>query len=237
MAKNKEVGYWATAASRYDRFYSAPSSASRIKQQATLIINGTKMRREDTVLELGCGSGRYTREFVKTGAHVVANDISPDMIQLARSNSPDAVYFVSSATDLPLSGNRFDVVVGNSVLHHIADLDEVIQEIKRVSKKNARLFFLEPNMLNPVICLIKNVPPIKRLAGDSPDERAFTPSELKTAFYRNGILIQTMVFGFAVPGLPAPLIRIVTELNRILSRVPLVKNIGLTIAIFGTVHK
>jgi SAM-dependent methyltransferase len=74
------------------------------------------------VLDLACGEGFYSRRLAQAGAaEVVAIDISPAMIDLARGQeerSPLGVqYLVGDVGSLDLARN-FDVVVGVYLLHY-----------------------------------------------------------------------------------------------------------------------
>ncbi len=48
-------------------------------------------RRSGTVVEIGCGSGALTRHLVDAGHRVMATDASPAMLELVRSNVPEAL--------------------------------------------------------------------------------------------------------------------------------------------------
>ncbi|NJK94211.1 MAG: class I SAM-dependent methyltransferase [Bacteroidales bacterium] len=126
------------------------------------------------VLELGCGTGYFTREIVSTKASIVAIDISPDLLNIARKEIPtDRVEFrEENAYEMSFPDSTFDTVVGSSVLHHL-DIQRAISEIFRVLKPGGIMVFTEPNMMNPQIALQKNIPWLKRKLGDSPDETAF----------------------------------------------------------------
>ena len=67
---------------------------------------------------------------------------------------------------------RFDAVVGSSVLHHL-DVAQALRECFRVLKPEGVICFTEPNMLNPQIALQKNISFLKKRLGDSPDETTF----------------------------------------------------------------
>jgi SAM-dependent methyltransferase len=59
--------------------------------------------REGLVLDLGCGSGLWARELVRSGYSVLGVDISGAMISLARNRVPEAEFRISSLfeADLP----------------------------------------------------------------------------------------------------------------------------------------
>jgi len=55
-----------------------------------------------TVLELGCGAGYFTRELARSGADIVAIDVSPELLEIARSNcsAPNVRYEIQNAYEL-----------------------------------------------------------------------------------------------------------------------------------------
>jgi SAM-dependent methyltransferase len=90
------------------------------------------------VLEVGCGWGAFAASVnARTGAEVVAIDISPRMVELARSRGVDA--HEGTVEDLPFAGEVFDVVVANWMLFHVPDLDRGVSELARVVRRGGRL--------------------------------------------------------------------------------------------------
>ncbi|MDJ0928351.1 MAG: methyltransferase domain-containing protein [Gammaproteobacteria bacterium] len=76
------------------------------------------------VLELACGDGFYSRQLAAAGATVLAVDISPAMIELARAaerDDPHGVeYHCADVACLPDFG-QFDLVVATYLLHYAPD--------------------------------------------------------------------------------------------------------------------
>lgn len=89
------------------------------------------------------------------------------------------------------------------------------------------MMFTEPNMMNPQVALIKNVPFIKRRAGDSPDETAFFRWQIAKEFHNAGFVdISVKPFDFMHPQMPACLLNLTDGLTIILEKVPLVREIA-----------
>lgn len=83
------------------------------------------------VLDIGCGSGYYSRLFKRLGARtVVGVDIVPEMIDLARrieAAEPQGIsYEVGDLADLPVLG-EFDVVAPIWALPYAKDADEYLR--------------------------------------------------------------------------------------------------------------
>jgi SAM-dependent methyltransferase len=175
-----------------------------------------------TVLELGCGTGYFTRELARSGAHIIAIDVSPELLEIARANcsAPNVHYQIQNAYLLSYSEAAFDSVVGSSVLHHL-EIEQALREIYRVLKPDGTIYFTEPNMLNPQIAIQKNVPWVKRKLGDSPDETAFFRWPLRRLLEQTGYRdVRIDPFDFLHPKTPVPLIDRLNALGRFLETVP-----------------
>jgi len=176
------------------------------------------------VLELGCGTGYFTRELVRSGADVVAIDVSPELLEIARANcsGSNVRYEIQNASALSYPDAVFDSVVGSSVLHHL-EIEEALREIYRVLKPAGTIYFTEPNMLNPQIAIQKNVPWVKRKLGDSPDETAFFRWSLRRLLEQIGYrAVRIDPFDFLHPKTSVLLVGRVDALGRFLENVPVI---------------
>jgi len=192
--------------------------ARRVKMLSTHL--GAGMR----VLELGCGTGYFTRELARSRADIVAIDVSPELLELARANysAPNVRYEIQNASALSYPDAVFDSVVGSSVLHHL-EIEEALREIHRVLKAGGTIYFTEPNMLNPQIAVQKNVPWVKRKLGDSPDETAFFRWPLRRLLEQTGYRdVRIDPFDFLHPQTPVPLVGRIDVLGRFLENVPVI---------------
>jgi SAM-dependent methyltransferase len=77
-------------------------------------------------LDVGCGVGRWSRLLAKRGAQVTGMDLSPTMIAQARRRAADAglidrCRFITQDLAALDAGERFDLILGVTVLQHILD--------------------------------------------------------------------------------------------------------------------
>jgi ubiquinone/menaquinone biosynthesis C-methylase UbiE len=107
-----------------------------------------------SVLELGCGAGDLSVELLRRGARLTALDISPGMVELARSRAADATFFVAPAEETGLPDASFDLVVGKWVLHHV-DVAAAAREVRRVLRPGGRAVFFENQDRNPLLRLAR----------------------------------------------------------------------------------
>jgi SAM-dependent methyltransferase len=94
--------------------------------------------RPSRVLEVGCGWGEFTARIRdEVTVDVVAVDISPRMVELARERGIDAQ--VGDVCALPFDAESFDCVVANWMLYHAPDIALAISELARVLRQGGRL--------------------------------------------------------------------------------------------------
>jgi ubiquinone/menaquinone biosynthesis C-methylase UbiE len=203
--------------------WESPAGKLRWKRRVKMLCDN--LSKNLTVLELGCGTGYFTKELIKTNAKIIALDISPELLEYAKSNvqSDNIEFMLENAYLMPFKDSTFDVILGSSVVHHL-EIDLAIKEIFRVLKKNGRVQFTEPNMLNPQIALQKNIPFFKKIMGDSPDETAFFRWKLKRKFIEAGFSsINIIPFDFLHPKTPKLFIKLIEKIGPGFEKVPLLK--------------
>ncbi len=102
--------------------------------------------RFNSILELGCGTGKNTALLVQIGRHVHALDFSQGMIEKAKEKvQAENIRF--SVADLtgrwPCEDNACDLITCNLVLEHIQDLSHIYSEAARVLEPNGMFFINE----------------------------------------------------------------------------------------------
>lgn len=92
-----------------------------------------------TVLDAGCGSGRYLKVLADRGAKVIGMDLSSAMLQRAR----DTTMRIARADirALPLDGMTIDLVVCGLALGDVAELELSLTEIARVLRPGGRVIY------------------------------------------------------------------------------------------------
>lgn len=91
------------------------------------------------VLEVGCGWGAFAARLARElrPDELVAVDLSPRMVELARARGVDARR--GDVQRLELEDGTFDCAVANWMLYHVPDLDRGLGELARVLRPGGRL--------------------------------------------------------------------------------------------------
>ncbi|MBX3229387.1 MAG: methyltransferase domain-containing protein [Labilithrix sp.] len=84
------------------------------------------------VLECGCGTGLLLERIAEHAHKAVGIDLSPGMLELARSRGLDV--HEGSVTALPFDDATFDVTCSFKVLAHVPDIGKALREMARVTK-------------------------------------------------------------------------------------------------------
>jgi ubiquinone/menaquinone biosynthesis C-methylase UbiE len=95
----------------------------------------------ESALEVGCGTGRFTRLLAGRARKVVAVDLSPQMIRLARQYSaayPHIEYVLGDAMRLSLPAESFDCIASLATLHHLP-MEQALSKMKNTLKPNGVL--------------------------------------------------------------------------------------------------
>ncbi len=105
------------------------------------------------VADIGCGTGRHALRLAAAGAIVEAVDFSEGMLARARAKAGTlSVVFRAHdlATPLPFGDGTFDRVVCGLVIDHIADLDGLFREMRRVCRASG---FVVVSVMHPAMML------------------------------------------------------------------------------------
>ncbi|MBS1369077.1 MAG: class I SAM-dependent methyltransferase [Lentisphaeria bacterium] len=114
------------------------------------ILDMLKLTKESAVLEIGMGTGAFTRAAAKVCSHVTALDVSEMMIDYAsgraREEGLDNIDFYHAGFlgfDYP--AGAFDAAVSGLALHHLPDAWKMValEKIYRALKPGGRFFLLD----------------------------------------------------------------------------------------------
>jgi SAM-dependent methyltransferase len=179
--------YWRPALARVVKGLTGPGMAEEVRIARLLLGLGPG----DTVLDVACGPGNFSREFARTvGAEglVVGIDASPTMLsrgaeELQRSGPANVALIRGEATSLPFRAASFDAACCFAALHLFAEPFAALDEICRTLRPGGRIAImtsvrrqLTPRPLKPV------------LQTASGGMRVFEPDEITGALRERGFV-------------------------------------------------
>ena len=114
-------------------------------ERYSIIENEVANESVNTVLDLGCGKGRYTKKLIEKypNKKYCCVDITEKLFKEFEFNSENKI---GTILDIPYPNNYFDCVFICEALEHCIDLDNAIKEIARVVKTNGRLIIIDKNI-------------------------------------------------------------------------------------------
>ncbi|MFA5067200.1 MAG: class I SAM-dependent methyltransferase [Candidatus Izemoplasmatales bacterium] len=117
----------------YDSFSGAfAQTRSYLWPEMAALAEGN-FKEGDSVLDIGCGNGRFYPFFKERGGKYFGIDNSRNLIAIARESFPGAEFAVADALALPFKDNEFDLAVSIAALHHIPS-----KEFRKIFFKEAR---------------------------------------------------------------------------------------------------
>ena len=163
------------------------------KRELEIIFDLIMSEKPKVILDFGCGGGWLSKILYEKGYPVVGIDISASLIKGARKVAPESVGFViADCMNLPFKNNKFDLIIGIGVLHHL-DLDKTLIECHRVLSKKGSMLFMEPNALNPLMAIGRK---LVHMDICTEDEKPFAPSKFKKGIAESNFKIKSIKYLF-----------------------------------------
>lgn len=215
LAKKHNYDWWG---------HQTKAASLRFQRRINLLKEHVVLTPNCKILECGCGSGDFTLSVAKTlnleYVSYYAIELSDSQIKIAKEklNNYRLNIVKGSISNIPFESNYFNYIIGNSILHHL-ELPLALKEIKRVLMYGGKVIFFEPNLLNPVVWLMFNVKPFRKLHQASPDEKAFSKRQIKKELEIQGFSnVEVKPFDFIFPLFPSPFLNTARKVEKVLEQ-------------------
>lgn len=119
-----------------------------------LVVMALKLRPDESVADIGAGTGYFSRRFAKHAGKVYAVDIEEKLLAALRKKAPANVETVLASHDDPkLPANSVDTIFFCNVLHHIEGRPAYYSKLAKALKPNGRIvmvdFYKKPLPVGP----------------------------------------------------------------------------------------
>ena len=134
----------------------------RDQMRATLLSWLPEDMRGIRLLDAGCGTGALATEAMRRGAHVVAIDLSPNLVQLARErsvhefqNGPGSIEFLAGDMLDPSMGHFDYVVAMDSLIHY--DTDDIVKAIHGLTQRTRKAIIFTFAPRTPLLAAMHSI--------------------------------------------------------------------------------
>ncbi len=120
---------------RNAKFY-AKSQAHTEEKSLKALTDLAEVRRGQTSLDVATGAGHTAATLARAGASVTALDITPEMLQEARTLYPGLGigWVLGDVMGLPFPDGAFDIVVSRRAPHHFSDIEGALRSMASALK-------------------------------------------------------------------------------------------------------
>lgn len=192
MTQLKNQRFWNKFAERY----AARPLKNPAAYEAMLADVAARLKDQDRVLEIGCGTGGTAIALAPLVAEWRATDFSAEMIRIAKAKpSAEAAIFNVTDASNAFNGGPFDVVCAFNVLHLVDDLPQILRQIHASLVPDGQLIcktwcFAEMKFLLRVLFKILG------FAGLFPGAASFTAAHLRQTLGAAGFdIVEERQFG------------------------------------------
>jgi len=107
------------------------------------------VKKDSKILDLGCGLG-LSSYLLSKNYEVIGADYSRPFINYAKKKFRNVKFKKEDARKLSFKNQTFDTVAACGFIEHIKEVDKVLKEMLRVTKKNGLIIVVSPSWFSPL---------------------------------------------------------------------------------------
>ena len=192
-AAQAQARFW----DRMARRYAAARIADPAGYQTTLRRVAALLSPDQSVLEIGCGTGTTALRLAGGTRQLLATDVSPAMIAIAREKLaaqplPQLRFEVADA-EMPVpAAAAHDAVLAFNLLHLVSDLDATLATLLAALKPGGRLISKTPCLAEMHPLVPRLLVPLLRAVRLAPAVLVFNAAQLQASLARQGLMIEAV---------------------------------------------
>ncbi|SDP60734.1 class I SAM-dependent methyltransferase [Desulforhopalus singaporensis] len=136
---------------KYDRWFTTPTGLLVKKYETELLLELLSPGSNEKIVDVGCGTGIFTRDILALGAAVIGLDLSWPMLEqaviLRQTGNFSAI--LGDMTRLPFDDSSFDKAVSMTAIEFTDNAHQAISELSRVTRRGGRIVVTTLNSLSP----------------------------------------------------------------------------------------
>lgn len=136
-----------TEPAAYEAWYHTPRGRWIGDREFVLLRSLLRPQAGASLLDVGCGTGYFSRRFARIGLSVTGIDPDPAALTFAGMQGTDIRYVQGTSLELPIPDNAFDYTIAVTSLCFIDDPEQALREMWRVSRRALTLGLLNRHSL------------------------------------------------------------------------------------------
>ena len=147
LKKQKDMNLYKDEAEIYSEFANSSFSWEFLEKPAFDYLFASLKKTNLKVLDAGCGGGRIIRYLIKRGIspkNIVGQDISPEMIKIAKKNFPKLSFIQRNMRSTNLPRNSLDLITCTMAIHDLDEKDfrKTLKNFHRLLKDGGTFFYI-----------------------------------------------------------------------------------------------
>ena len=192
MTEYKKEEYWSKFANTYDddqRYIVGGAVQQAIMER----LSGERDLGE--LIELGCGTGFYTKVLAVNASHIMATDLSDEMLAVARTQLKDLQNVTVAKADCEATAfpdGEFDSVFMANLIHVIENPSATLQEAYRVLKDGGLLLIVDFTAygMNRFEMIKMGMRALRKFGRPPSYSRSLSPGELRSLAESAGFKVE-----------------------------------------------
>jgi ubiquinone/menaquinone biosynthesis C-methylase UbiE len=174
----KDIERFDQWANTYEQSWLQRAFFDRI-HKATLALAASIIPQPQSILDVGCGTGRLLRRAhtVWPQAQLLGVDPAPGMIEIAKRLTPNATFSTGMAEALPLPDASVDLALSTTSFHHWQDQAAGIRAIARVLRPGGYFVLVDFSFPGWFVDTLRL-------------KRVHTPAQMRELFLQAGLSVQ-----------------------------------------------
>ena len=137
--------YYARRAKEYEQVYRKPERQEEIRYLTHYLSQAFQ---DQSVIEIACGTGYWTQYIAQTARSVVATDVSPEVLEVAKTKDiprQNVTFRLANLYRLPKPDHPFNAGFGGFIRSHIprSQLIDFLESFHRPMMKGSKVIFID----------------------------------------------------------------------------------------------
>ncbi|MFZ2447878.1 MAG: methyltransferase domain-containing protein [Syntrophobacteraceae bacterium] len=136
---------------KYDQWFETPIGRLVRQYEGRLLLEMARPGKGERILDVGCGTGVFTRDLLAAGSKVTGLELSFPMLRRAGQKAAGLSFHTvqGDMRRLPFADNSFDKTVSVTAIEFLGDARPAVDEFFRITRPGGLVVVASLNSLSP----------------------------------------------------------------------------------------